>query len=331
LAGQPIVAGWAYQLVARLGFECDSWVTPVDARRVEPKEDANRVAAEQVRALLSRLPNRNDVLLFVFDAGYDPVQLQLELQEDSAQILVRLNSGRAFYFDPEPPSKQPVGRPLRHGKKFDLKDSETWPEPTHEHHCLTDAYGSVRVRAWSGLHPKTRKAKERYGSESACVVKGTLVLVEVGRLPQGERRRKPKALWLWWNGPGKPDLDLLWKSYCRRFSLEHGIRFLKQALGWTAPRVRHPEQADRWTWLVVAAYAQLRLARGAVADRRLPWERPLPAWKLTPTRVLRNFATLLPLVGTPAEAPKPRGRSPGRPKGSFSGRAKRYPAIRKAA
>jgi hypothetical protein len=277
------------------------------------------------------LPNRNDVLLFVFDAGYDPVQLQLELQEDSAQILVRLNSGRAFYFDPEPPSKQPVGRPLRHGKKFDLKDSETWPEPTHEHHCLTDAYGSVRVRAWSGLHPKTRKAKERYGSESACVVKGTLVLVEVGRLPQGERRRKPKALWLWWNGPGKPDLDLLWKSYCRRFSLEHGIRFLKQALGWTAPRVRHPEQADRWTWLVVAAYAQLRLARGAVADRRLPWERPLPAWKLTPTRVLRNFATLLPLVGTPAEAPKPRGRSPGRPKGSFSGRAKRYPAIRKAA
>ncbi len=166
-AGQPIVAGWAYQLVARMGFERDSWVTLVDAHRVEPKEDANRVAAEQVRALLPRLPNRNDVPLFVFDAGYDPVQLQLELQEDSAQILVRLNSGRAFYFDPEPPSKRPVGRPLRHGKKFGLKDPQTWPKPTHEHHCLTKAYGSVRVRAWSGLHPKTRRAKERYGSESA--------------------------------------------------------------------------------------------------------------------------------------------------------------------
>src|SRR5918997_4737602 len=38
-AGQPIVAGWAYQLVAQLGFERDSWVTPVDARRVEPTED----------------------------------------------------------------------------------------------------------------------------------------------------------------------------------------------------------------------------------------------------------------------------------------------------
>ena len=34
----------------------------------------------------------------------------------------------------------------------------------------------------------------------------------------------------------------------------------KQTLGWTTPRVRHPEQADRWTWLVLVAYAQLRLA-----------------------------------------------------------------------
>ena len=30
--GQPIVAGWAYQLVARLGFERDSWVAPMDVR-----------------------------------------------------------------------------------------------------------------------------------------------------------------------------------------------------------------------------------------------------------------------------------------------------------
>lgn len=80
----------------------------------------------------------------------------------------------------------------------------------------------------------------------------------------------------------------------------------------------------------MAAYAQLRLAKGVVADRRLPWERPLPSEKLTPTQVLRGFVTLMPLVGTPAEAPKPRGRSPGRPKGSLSGRAKRYPAIKKA-
>lgn len=95
--------------------------------------------------------------------------------------------------------------------------------------------------------------------------------------------------------------------------------------------MRHPEQADRWTWLVMAAYSQLRLARGIVADRRLPWERRLPIQFLTPTRALRSFATLLPAVGTPTKEPKPRGRSPGRPKGRLSGPAKRYPAVKKAA
>jgi hypothetical protein len=80
--------------------------------------------------------------------------------------------------------------------------------------------------------------------------------VEVERLPRGERRREPKTLWLWWDGPGKeqPALDLLWRAYIRRFDLEHTFRFLKQTLGWTIPRVRHPEQADRWTWLVVAVF-----------------------------------------------------------------------------
>ncbi|MCA1718881.1 MAG: hypothetical protein LC781_19330 [Actinobacteria bacterium] len=129
----------------------------------------------------------------------------------------------------------------------------------------------------------------------------------------------------------EPDLDLLWRSYCQRFSIEHAIRFIKERLGWVRPKVRHPEQADRWTWLILAAYAQLLLARGIVADRRLPWEKPLAVEKLTPYRVLRSFAALLPLLGTPAEAPKPRGRSPGRPKGSLSGPARRYPAIKKAA
>jgi hypothetical protein len=36
-AGQPIVAGWAYQLVAQLGFCRDSWVAPVDGRRARPR------------------------------------------------------------------------------------------------------------------------------------------------------------------------------------------------------------------------------------------------------------------------------------------------------
>ena len=328
-AGQPIVAGWAYQLVAGLSFERDSWVAPMDARRVRPEEDANDVALEQVKELLGRSSRRGAPPLFVFDAGYDPVKLQRRLEGQRAHVLVRLHSNRAFYADPEVVEKRPVGRPRRHGKKFALPDPETWPEPASEHRCATEDYGEVRVRAWSRLHPKTRRIAERYGCERAPVVRGTVVLVEVAKLPR--ETRKPKKLWLWFSGEGEPDLDLLWRAYVRRFDLEHTIRFLKQTLGWTAPRVRHPQQADRWTWLVLLAYAQLRLARSCAEDRRLPWERPQLERRLTPCRALRGFATLLAAVGTPARAPKPCGRSPGRPRGRLSGRAKRHPALKKAA
>jgi hypothetical protein len=100
---------------------------------------------------------------------------------------------------------------------------------------------------------------------------------------------------LWWHGPkGKrPNLGLLWRAYVRRFDLEHTFRFLKQALGWTTPRVRHPEQADRWrTWLDLVAFTQLRLARACVADRRLPWERHYNTGRLNrsgSTALFRRF------------------------------------------
>jgi hypothetical protein len=84
-AGQPIVAGWAYQLIARLSFERDSWVSPMDARRVCPEEDANDVAVEQVKGLLERSSRHGVPPLFVFDAGYDPVKLQRGLEGQRAR------------------------------------------------------------------------------------------------------------------------------------------------------------------------------------------------------------------------------------------------------
>jgi hypothetical protein len=80
---------------------------------------------------------------------------------------------------------------------------------------------------------------------------------------------------------------------------------------------------------VLLAYAQLWLARSCADERRLPWERPQRELRLTPCRTLRGFAALLAAVSTPARAPKPCGRSPDKPKGHLSGRAKRYPHSRK--
>ena len=37
------------------------------------------------------------------------------------------------------------------------------------------------------------------------------------------------------------------------FDLEIAFRLFKQILGWTAPKIRDPQAADRWTWLIIGA------------------------------------------------------------------------------
>jgi hypothetical protein len=330
-AGQPIIAGWAYQWIAQLSFDLDSWTAPVDAQRLHPLDDTDHTAAAQVRALLARLPNGADgpVPLAVFDAGYDSAQLSLDLADARVAVLVRLRSDRCFYADPPPRPPGATGRPRRHGAKFNCADPTTWPTPTATLVCQDDQYGTVTVHAWAGLHPKQQRHPGHGSGGPRPIVRGTILRVQVQRVPA--RTRPPKVLWLWWAGPGglQLDLNLVWRAYTRRFDLEHTVRFCKQTLGWTTPRPRRPEQADRWTWLVLAGYAQLRLARQVVADARLPWERPRPQPRLSPMRVRRGFPRLLCALGSPAAAPKPAGRSPGRPKGRCSGPATRFPAVKK--
>jgi hypothetical protein len=174
-AGQPIVAGWAYQFVAQLNFVRESWTAPVDVRRVLPAQDANVVAAEQIEALLARLEVVGEAAaspLFVFDAGYDPVKVQQGLEGSPCQILLRLRAGLRFYGDPslcDPPEH--VGRPRRHGPKMKCSDPSSWPKPSAEHVCEDAGHGRVRVRAFSKLHPKVHN-HERKGSRGPLPIVG---------------------------------------------------------------------------------------------------------------------------------------------------------------
>jgi hypothetical protein len=333
-AGQPIVTGWSYAWLAQLSFTHDSWTAPLDVQRVLAGGDAHAVAAAQIWELLEHRPADGPVPLCVFDAGYDPEALARELAEldgERVAVLVRLRSDRCFYADPLPHVGPRIGRPRRHGHKFVCQDERTWWAPTRKH-CEEHAqYGRVQVRAWARVHAKPHNHPAKGSYRPKAIVRGTLVLVEVERLPR--QTRLPKRLWLWWRGPGQPDLAVLWRAYVHRFDPEHTYRFCKQTLNWTTPRVRTPQQADRWSWLVVLAYTQLRLARRTIADVRLPWEAPQRPDRqtLTPARVRQAFSPLLVTLDTPANAPKPCGRSPGRPKGARSGPAPRCPALKKAA
>jgi hypothetical protein len=108
--------------------------------------------------------------------------------------------------------------------------------------------------SWDRMHPRlTHCGLWAAHPGRLPIVESTLIRLQVEHLP-GQRAAKP--LWLWTSATGA-DADAVTRcrqAYLRRFNLEHTIRFWKQTLGWTAPRLRCPAAADRWTWLVLAAH-----------------------------------------------------------------------------
>jgi hypothetical protein len=160
---------------------------------------------------------------------------------------------------PRPPKAD--GRPPRHGPEFRLNDPASWPDPAVTTSTDTARYGRAVATAWDRPHPRlTHRAAWEHHVGQLPILEGTLLRLVVDRLP-GER--DPKPLWLWCSdtGASPAQVDRWWQAFLRRFDLEHTFRLFKQTLGWTAPRLRDPAAADRWTWLILAAYTQLRLAR----------------------------------------------------------------------
>ena len=154
-----------------------------------------------------------------------------------------------------------------------------------------------------------------------------MIRLAVGHLP-GDR--SPEPLWLWSSRAATDAgaVDRTWQAFLRRFDIEHTFRFLKQVLGWTRPKLRDPAAADRWTWLTLACYAQLWLARGLAADIRLPWQRPCPPGPLTPARVRRGFRNIRQTLPALASAPKPGRPGPGLRSARFEKPAPGHPPRR---
>ena len=326
-----MIPGWPYSVVAALEPGRTSWTAVLDAVRLGPDDDVTAVTAAQVREVVARLAGAghwregDPDILAVFDAGYDITRLAFLLAGLPVQLLGRLRSDRVLYFPPPPGRRDgKPGRPPRHGQEFRLADPATWPDPAVTTITETTRYGAAAARSWERLHPKLerRDAWEHHDGELPAL-EGTLIRLQVDHLP-GDR--DPRPVWLWSSrasaSPG--EVDRLWQAFLRRFDLEHTFRLFKQVLGWTAPKIRDPAAADRWTWLIIAAHAQLRLARPLAADLRRPWERPAPPGRLTPARVRRGFRRVRAMTTCPASAPKPGKPGPGRPPGSKN----RRPATR---
>uniref|UniRef100_UPI00404026BB NF041680 family putative transposase n=1 Tax=Streptomyces sp. DSM 41540 TaxID=3448657 RepID=UPI00404026BB len=291
------VPGWPYSVICALETGRSSWTAPLDALRLAPGDDAATVTARQMRELVERLitagqwPDGDPEILVVVDAGYDVPCLAFLLQDLPVQVLGRMRSDgvlrRAV------PSREPGvrGRPPRHGGEFVFGDPATWGTPDARTVTTTRLYGTANARAWSRLHPRLTHHSAWTSQLGALpLIEGTVIRLQVEHLPSGAT---PKPVWLWWSGTdaGETEVDTLWQAFLRRFDIEHTFRLFKQTLGWTCPKIRTPEAADRWTWLILSVFTQLRLARPLAADLRRPWEKPTSPYRLTPHESAATFGT----------------------------------------
>jgi hypothetical protein len=316
------IPGWPYSFVAALEPGRTSWTALLDAVRLGPTDEATAVTADQLRAVVARLIEAGQWrpgdphILIVADAGYDITRLAFLLADLPVELLGRLRSDRVLRLPTPPRPPAAVGRPPKHGPEIALDRPASWPTPQHTTSTKTTRYGTAVVTSWDRVHPRlTRRGCWIDHNDDLPVIEGTLIRLQVEHLP-GDRDPKPVWLWSSVTGATATDVDRWWQSFLRRFDLEHTFRLLKQTLGWTTPKIRTPAAGDRWTWLLIAAHTQLRLARPLAADLRRPWEKPAPPGRLTPARVRRGFRHLRPYTTQPASAPKPSRPGPGRPPGS---------------
>ena len=321
-SADQFIPGWPYSFVAALETGRSSWTALLDAVRLTPADDATAVTATQLREVVERLitaghwAQGDPEILIVADSGYDLPRIAHELDGLPVTVAGRVRSDRVFCFPAVNTYRRQGGRPSRHGTVFKLADPRTWPDTTHTTSTETTRYGNAAASAWDRLHPRlTHRTSWLDNDGELPLIEGTVIRLVVERLPG---QAMPKPVWIWASATGADAalIDVLWQAYLRRFDLEHTFRMLKQTLGWTRPRLRDPKAADTWTWLVITAHTQLRLAREQVADLRRPWERPAAPQRLTPARVRRGFRNIRPTLPLPAGVPKPSRPGPGRPPGS---------------
>ena len=192
-------------------------------------------------------------------------------------------------------------------------------------------YGTVKVTGLARPAPRADRSRtlgDYGGAPRSCAAPSSASKSSTCPSPRSGTK---KTLWLFWSGPGEPDLDRCWRAYLRRFDIEHTFRFIKNTLGWTTPSLCTPEQADRWSWLIVGAY-------DPAATRPRPRRRPPPAMgaPLDPAQAHPNAGAAgvsstscndrHPSQSTEIDTP-----GPGRPKGTRKPPRNRYPAVKKAA
>ncbi|WP_455770840.1 transposase [Streptomyces bobili] len=242
--------------------------------RLTPGDDTATVPSRQLRDLLQRLiaagqwQTGDPDILIVAAAGYDAPCLGLLLKDLPVQVLARMRSDRVLRRPVPAWLPHTQGRPPRHCGKFAFGQPDTWDTPDTE--TDTRLRGTATARSWDRLHPELTHRSSRATAD------GTLPHRRRDGDPPGHRPPAQRS-----NTEACLAVVVRHRRHCGRrrpalaghtcdASTSSTPSASSKDLGWTSPKIRTPEAADRWTWLILAAYTQLRLTRPLAADRRRP-------------------------------------------------------------
>ena len=328
----PVKPGWQFSVVALVPREPSSFTFILDHLRIPSTQTAIEVALCQIAVLSAEFTVQHPTykLLGLLDAGYATVTyvaglaalaqatattpgLSLE-RYLPLSCLVRAPANRVLYRAVPSRTEKKRGRPRLHGARFPGTDPATHGTPDANWAGRDPSGKAVTVRCWRGLH--LQKVREL-----------TITAVCLTREAATGTTRDPRDTWFWWIGDPLPPLPDLAGLYAPRFRIEHGIKLDKNDLLWLDPKLRTPEQTQLWTVVVSAVHNQLTLARDLVQATCLPWEDP--DRPITPAQVRRGLPKIIAHLGTPAQPPRVRGKSPGRAAGTLVPRAQRHKVIRK--
>ena len=337
---QPVTIGHQASVVAYLpekGAESGSWLLPFIISRVGSAQTKNEAGVGQVKQLLSdpTLPFAAALNVLVGDSDYSSVWFLGPLAAyENLVTVTRAANNRVFYRQPEPwpPDHKPgQGHPTWYGAPFRLQEPATWGEPDE---TLSTPYTTRRGKTYT-LHLEGWHDLLMRGKRDLPMHQHPFTLVRARLLDAQGKPVFKRPLWLLALGERRYDLSLLdiWQAYEQRVDLEHFFRFGKQKLLLDAYQTPVVEHEENWWQLVQLAYLQLYLARDLAETLPRPWEKHLLKVAqraiASPAMVLRVFERIISQLGTPAKAPKPRGKSPGRAQGHKPGPRKRHPVIKK--
>lgn len=340
-SNKPISIGHEYSTVAVLPERREnlsrSWVVPVAVRRIHSDEDKELVGAEQLNAILDddKEPWHDELVVEVGDSRYSKAEYLHAAHKKHPNLIsiVKVRGNRKLYNFIAPPEENPPNRPKFKGEPFKLDAPEMQrPPDARAEFEVEKKKGKIhkivmemwKAMAMPGKNKPTRTPMEKY----------PFLLVKNIVFDKDNNEVYPYPQWLIVVGVRREELTLkeIYESYDSRSGLEHFFRFGKQKLLMDSYQTPDTLREETWWHVTHLAYLTLWAAHSLSEHHPRPWERHLPEHKkkmITPALVQRDFPRLISQFGTPAKSPKPRGKSPGRTKGTKLPRRERHSIIYK--